>query len=112
MLQVQADPVPVVGPVGDESGEAPLELLGDAGHAQRAAPDPPRRRARVLVRRRHEPRPELRLHGARQHARVHVERNLVLDVDSFALVLHVKASGEPSNIPAGCIGANTVFSIS
>lgn len=76
VLQVQADPVPVVHPVRDEAGEAPLQLLGGAGHAQRAVPDPLRRRARVLVRRRHEPRPELGLHGARQHARVHVEGNL------------------------------------
>ena len=76
VLQVQADPVPVVDPVRHEAGEAPLELLGGARNTQRAVPDPPRRRAGVLVRRRHEPRPELGLHGARQHARVHVERHL------------------------------------
>lgn len=76
VLQVQADPVPVVDPVRHEAGEAPLEVLGGAGNTHRAVPDPPRRRAGVLLRRRHEPRPELGLHGARQHARVHVERDL------------------------------------
>jgi hypothetical protein len=75
--QMQADPVPVVDAVRQDAGDAPLRPLGGAGHAYRAAPDPPHRRARVLLRRRHEPRPELGLDGARQHARVHVERDLV-----------------------------------
>jgi len=92
VLQVQADPVPVVDPIRDEASEAPLELLAGAGNAQRAGPDPPRRRAGVLVRRRHEPRPELGLHGARQHARVHVERDLQAYIHIYTYYIHELAN--------------------
>lgn len=85
LAQVLTQALRVEEPVRHDAAEAPLEPVAQVGHAERAVPDPARRRPRVRVRRRHDqPRQRASLaafRGSRRHLRLHEQRDLQLLVE-------------------------------
>lgn len=100
VLEVLAEAIPVVGEVRHEGGEEPLQLLAGVGDGDVAVADPPRRRPRVVVGRRHERRQQHPvLDGGGEHVCVDVEGHLQLHVDPLPFVLHVQALRQLLHVP-------------